>query len=209
MTRRFGRIVWLLAGIGVAGCNQSFAFDVHGADAGASVGGSSDAGSYDLCQARCDTWNQVCASEWMVCVECNSDTDCTAPGRRRCWAEDHRCVACTTDTDCAAGEHCVSQTGECRIACNYSGGDDACGSEGEHCSNSNVCLTCDRDVECAGSSRGSHCLPGAGYCVACVKDADCLSTGLTCDTVTHSCVACKDGRDCSSGCCNVVSHSCY
>lgn len=202
------------------GCNQRFAFDVNGSDVQTADGSSNngdvvdssaspDSGTYAQCDSRCATWGQVCASEWSVCVECNADTDCKGTGKRRCWVEDHRCVACATDTDCGAGQHCVSQTGECRTACNYAGSDDACDIEGARCSDSYVCLLCDRDVECTATGRGNRCLPGAGYCVACVVDSDCNSPTSKCDTVTHACVLCKDGRDCSSGCCDFANHKCF
>jgi hypothetical protein len=205
---KYASLLWL--GAAGAACNPNFEFDVP--DAGliaAAGGGQDDAGTYEDCVARCATWGQFCAADWGVCVECNTDADCTGAGKRRCWAEDHRCVACATDTDCATGQHCVSQTGECRTACIYSSSDDSCATDGEWCGDSNVCMSCDRDVECVTSNRGKRCLPGCGYCVGCLSDLDCADTGLKCDSVTHTCVACRDGRDCASGCCNIANHSCY
>lgn len=204
--QNYALYLWLTS-IGY-GCNPSFEFDVPGAGRSAGVGGS-DAGTYEECAARCATWGQFCAPEWLVCVECNTDGDCTGPGKRRCWVEDHRCVECATDTDCATGQHCVSQTGECRTACNYASTDDQCGSAGEWCSDSNVCQSCDNDQECTSSNLGKRCLPGCGYCVACLTDLDCAGTGLKCDTVVHSCVVCRDGRDCGSGCCDIAINTCY
>jgi hypothetical protein len=192
----------------IGSCNPNFAFDPSSTGAMGGDSGVVDGGTYEQCAARCATWGQVCAPEWLVCVECNADSDCSGAGRRRCWVEDHRCVACATDTDCAAGQHCVSQTGECRTACTYASADDACTGLGEQCGDSNVCLSCDDDQECTSTNRGRHCLPGCGYCVVCLTNSDC-DAGLKCDSVIHTCVACRDGRDCKSGCCDVSSHTCY
>ncbi len=199
--------------LAATGCNQNFSFDVHEpVEAGSGSPSARDSGSSDAgleCAAQCSKWQQVCAPDWGVCVECNFDADCQAVGKKRCWAEDHRCVDCATDRDCNAGQqHCVSQTGECRTACTYGSGDDACESVGGRCSDLNICMSCDRDVECSSTGRGKRCLPGSLYCVACVTDADC-SGGLKCDTVTHACMQCKDGRDCASGCCDYATHQCY
>ena len=199
----------------IVSCNQKFSFDVHEPiEAGGGNTSTRDAEAYDrdaeaACTASCAKWNQVCDWDWQVCVECNDNSDCQAIGKKRCWVEDHRCVDCATDNDCIAGQqHCVSQTGECRPACTYGAGDDVCEPDGTHCSDLNVCLSCDRDIECSSTGRGKRCLPGSGYCVACVSDADCTG-GQKCDTVNHTCVACKDGRDCASGCCNYAHHQCY
>ena len=211
MTQHKKRALYFALAFVGYGCNPNFEFDVSDGGQLANVGGGGafDAAAYNRCVTRCATWGQFCSQDWMVCVECNTDTDCSGTGKRRCWVEDHRCVACATDTDCAAGQHCVSQTGECRTACNYTSSEDVCNTEGERCGDSNVCLSCEHDDECTTTGRGKWCLPGCGYCVGCLTDLDCAGTGLKCDTVNHTCVVCKDGRDCESGCCDIPNHTCY
>ena len=185
------------------GCNPRFAFDVPGEvmEAGA------EAGTVD-CTDQCATWGQQCAPEWHVCVECNQDLDCTNnPSLTRCSA-DHRCVQCKTNLDCGAGSLCVATNYECRTACVSGMGDDVCGADDERCGSLGVCAECDRDVECTNMGRGTRCLDN-GICVACRFDSDCSGSTHVCDSVLHQCVECSDGRNCSSGACNQVTHHCY
>ena len=205
-------VVAIEAAVLACGCNPQFDFDVPDGGKMSSAGGTTgvaDPVAFEQCNTRCSVWGQVCAPEWMVCVECNEDKNCTVSGKPRCWVEDHRCVECATDTDCGTGQHCVSQTGECRPACNFTSTDDICSSDGDKCGDSNVCISCNQDQECTTTNRGKRCLPGCGYCVACLTDADCGGTTPRCDTVDHMCVTCKDGRDCASHCCDTGDHTCY
>ena len=237
MTRLHRNVSILGLAVACFGCNARFNFDVPDASLSAASGGSTtaggfggsnaggqspggtgvtggasgvDAGTLAACTARCANYGQLCAPDWLACVECNQDSDWSGAGKRRCWLEDHRCVACATNVDCATGQLCASQFGECRTACNHAASmDDVCAADNERCSDINICIVCSTDAECTSKGLGLHCLPGTGYCVACTSNSDCSGATPYCDTVAHSCVVCTDGRQCASGACDIANHRCY
>jgi hypothetical protein len=110
MTSRFVSVI-LTVCYGVPACTQTFQFDVANVDAGTTTQ-SADAGLHDAdgadaqgsCVADCAALGAKCAAEWLTCVECNADGDCTNPGYSRCDVVLHRCVACGSNVDCLSNE---------------------------------------------------------------------------------------------------------
>ncbi len=167
---------------------------------------------FAACEERCVQWDQHCASgDWqdtLICVECNDDHACTDPSRPRCSVE-HRCVECAVSKDCqrfGSGYECVSPDSRCAPTCSYTTNDDdgTCNQAGLHCGDLGVCGECEHDFECS----GGRCL-ACGYCAQCRTNADCSGNTPVCDPVIHGCVECSDGRQCSSGCCNLETHQCF
>jgi len=180
----------------VIGCNARFDFDVP-----------FEAGALS-CTDKCAQWNQLCADNWQVCVECNADNDCTGNANGSRCSSAHRCVQCINDKDCPQGS-CATAINVCQAACNQSSDDNVCETAGEKCGTQGNCLECNGNDDCKDSGRGALCL-SCGYCAGCTSNSDCLNgSAPLCDLVLRKCVACIDGRNCSSGCCDLYTHQCY
>lgn len=108
-----------------------------------------------------------------MCVECESDTDCTSSSDPVCNMTTAQCVQCLTDTDCA------DLTGQCDPTTNM------CVEcvENSICPRGQICQSDTCIDGCSGADGGSNC-PAAtpvcdttsganGTCVACLVDTDC------------------------------------
>ncbi len=126
-------------------------------------------------------------------MTCNRDSDCTMPGRTRCFRPTGEgampvCVECIDDSTCSGRT-------DGRTRCIGA---------------ANTCAQCapSQPMACMGNMSGSACL-NDGLC-GCARDADCggPNSGRVCDTMTRRCIAgcaagegrngCPDGLSCTS-----------
>lgn len=187
--------------------------DAGGADMGGSSGAPSAAGGAETlaeCQTRCQAQQEICAPEWMACVQCNADADCVDQARRRCDGVLHRCVACGTSTDCPIHQSCDPVVRECVPACNDADQNAFCPNTSIECDDDRqLCIACRSDSDCAASPGYPHCISSGTLCVQCLNDAQCADPTPYCDPVLMACVACRDSRDCGSmGLCDPTTHVC-
>ena len=215
---RFFPLVCLLV---LASCKTRFDFDDNGqklsTDSGSSGAGAgadanpeptdapqTDSGySYEACESLCARHGQSCERDWLRCVECNDNDDCRHNGRPP-YCYEHRCIQCLSNGDCPGSEPRTCVFGECRPGCDSP---DDCTSVGAKDCHDRVCCSCYNDNDCP-ASAAKHCLLPGWYCVACTDDTQCGGATPRCHPSTHTCVACRDGRDCPSGCCDTTTHTC-
>lgn len=162
-----------------------------------------------------DTAAATCGASGAICFDCTSNPDghvCFKGGMAGA------ACGCNSANDCPTGTACDTATNKCTTSCSATqacnggccssstggtcvGGtaNNACGSSG------NVCADCASDV------NGHVCEPiaGGGQC-GCTRLADCpaLATACTNGTCAYACVINGTTSNCSTGCCDPVSHVC-
>jgi Cys-rich repeat protein len=166
------RFIFVFAFCAVVGCGDDAVMDLFPS--------GEDAGTTTFC-----TSNGQCGEQWPLCepmshmcVECATNTDCTAGSVPVCDTRSFRCTnPCSTSTDCSGGvcDPTVS-----------------------------LCVECLSDTQC---ESGDHCLLPSGRCVRCLSDSDCSSEEGYRHCWFNQCVACNTNTDCSSGVCT-VEHAC-
>ena len=209
-------------------CNRDFNFDVPVAQGGASgdagtAGAPSGGSTYtavtypnlDECTYHCKEHGLVCATQWLCCVECSADSDCTQSARSRCDTVLHRCIECGSNLDCPLGSICEQKSRRCVQSCddttttvdagvtddlNHCPTGETCNVAAKHCA------ACTSNADCATSAKGHKCQPTMQQCVRCLTQTDCGGTTPFCDPVEYSCVVCRDSADCASGHCDPLRH---
>jgi hypothetical protein len=163
-------------------------------DAGGALG-TSGATNADGC-AHCAEHGLVCEDDWHVCVECESDMDCSSPNPH-CDPTLHRCTPCSLQNGCEPGSVCDAWSHSCLRSCATEvDPDHDCANSTHLCdTDRSVCVECETDDDCYGNCRGEHCAGGA-HCAECASDKDCGQLRRFCDPLSFSCVECRDFRDC-------------
>lgn len=157
--------------------------------------GEPDAGFPTSCttDVDCRIASLHCHPESLKCVECVDDSDCTDGGG---YCDDglFRCVDCTEDAHCAEGARCDGAERRCAPACETT--QDCVGA---HACRNNLCVSCDRDIECRELDPSNPVCSVSGLdCVSCREDAQCPQPQL-CDVLSGRCVACLSSVDCGGG----------
>jgi MYXO-CTERM domain-containing protein len=155
-------------------------------------------------ETPCTGNTPVCDKENEVCVECNTNTDCTMPGYPHCDETGHTCVPCVTDDDCAQLPDtpvCVDP-GTATAVCGECNDDDDCADTPATplCSaETHTCEECDTNADCPGEKP--VCDPAVKMCSPCSTDADCNgypnepACALTGDKAGE-CVPCTEDKHC-------------
>jgi hypothetical protein len=105
--------------------------------------------------------------------ECNTNADCTNPGKALCNTTLHTCAECVTDADCGdPPETCSVALGRCAAPCSS-------------------------DADCAADDPRCDLAVGhgttPGYCVGCRAVSDCTNPDRP-FCVEGDCVACANGQ---------------
>jgi len=115
------------------------------------------------------------SSPFSFCILCRTPKDCALAGDAKvCDPEHKRCVQCINEFQCGFGEACNPLNQRCAKACD--GNNDSCGADGQRLSCSRelgVCVSCIRDLDCAGYGLNTHCYQSV--CVECFDDRQCAS----------------------------------
>ncbi|APR87597.1 PE-PGRS family protein [Minicystis rosea] len=108
-----------------------------------------------------------------LCVQCGSNTDCSAP-TPKCDTATSTCVACLASTDCSA------PTPVCNPA-------------------THACVGCLSSTDCGGTTPVCATMGASqGSCVQCESNADCTKAAPVCDPATNQC-GCVTDTDCAAG----------
>lgn len=133
-----------------------------------------------------------CHPTLLNCVECLDHADCPDAGAAYCDDELFRCVSCTEDAHCVEGSRCDAAERRCAPTCTTT---QDC--TGAHACRNNLCVACDRDIECSELDASNPVCSASGLnCVSCREDAQCPQPEL-CDVLSGQCVACLSSDDCS------------
>ncbi|HEY6881589.1 MAG TPA: hypothetical protein VI299_26365 [Polyangiales bacterium] len=122
-----------------------------------------------------------------LCVECESNAECTSGSAPLC--VNNTCRGCAQDGDCArfATTPVCGPAGAC-VACRA----DApalCTAQNEVCiAGGNSCTSCNVNADCKQPTKP---ICEAHACRACTADTDCAGAGQVCHESTGRCVACK------------------
>lgn len=198
----------VLTALLLAGCNDSFHFDVSSDDASPPDAGTSDVVLPSPCtdDTACPLAGLHCDVSSGTCVACASDDHCVGvSGRPRCDTALHRCVECGDNQDCGNLSFCESSVHLCVRVCSEESG---CVAPSKHCDESNQrCFECTSNSECKDAAR-PRCELLTGRCVTCTNNTHCSGATPRCDVATFTCVECVNGADCASGVCDPSTLTC-
>ncbi len=157
----------------------------------------------------CKNQKPVCDTTANLCVQCNTNAQCTGPNGV-CNTVAHVCtLGCTTDANCTMAapacktpdDFCVQCTATNKTAC--VGATPVCDVA------NNTCVGCNTGVDCPGGTP--VCDPVTRTCTAdCKLSSQCPGDAPVCDPVTKHCVGCVTIADCKepTPICNTVTHMC-
>ena len=136
-----------------------------------------------------------------VCVQCTSHSHCPTT-KANCLAANF-CVGCTsTEHHCArfpSTPVCKTPGGTTGVCVQCVTDSDCPNASAAQCSESNTCIPCTANTQCAHLTATSLCKdPGAaGKCVQCVTDWDCPTAAAAKCSESNTCVPCTDSSQCA------------
>jgi hypothetical protein len=125
---------------------------------------------------HCTGNKPVCDKVNEVCVQCNTNVDCSTMENPHCEPVGHTCVPCVTDGDCSEGTPICAGAGTPMAAC----------------------VACVVSDDCKGSPATPVCSGATQTCVECEANADCQGEAPVCDPVMKTCGPCTTDADCKN-----------
>lgn len=158
----------------------------------------------------CKTGKPVCDTTANVCVQCNTNAECTGPNGVCNTVAKVCTLGCTTDANCTtAAPACKTPENFC-VECTATNTKACFGTTKPVCDvPNNKCVGCVTGADCPGDKP--VCDPATKICTAeCNLSSQCPGDKPVCNPVTKRCVGCVTMADCKepTPICNTTTNTC-